>query len=72
MRSRWREWVLSVALVAISLGGIGLIWGDDIARLFRAPDAGLRPPPTITPAPRPRDAPVPERSTSPRGATQTL
>jgi hypothetical protein len=33
--ARWHEWVIAVAVVALSLLGVWTVFGDDLLQLFR-------------------------------------
>ena len=65
MRARWHDWVITLALIALTTGGVWALWGKDIVALFRgAPDHETN---TNTPA----AAPVETDRVSP-APTQTL
>lgn len=37
VRTSWKEWVIRVALVGIAIGGVWILWGDEISRLVNPP-----------------------------------
>jgi hypothetical protein len=63
MRSRWQEWVIVVAIVALGGVGVAAIWGKDIKHLFRPesdePKPQERPEaPAVPPPPGPVQGPI--------------
>ncbi|MBI4509419.1 MAG: hypothetical protein HY698_07260 [Deltaproteobacteria bacterium] len=69
MRPRWHEWVISLSIVALAVGGIFAIWGEDIQRLFqeegihvevegRPSKEGVPEAPSLSNGPRGRDVPA--------------